>query len=372
MDASGKGAQAIEAYQKYLRLRSSGPLAAKACYRVACLHREAGDFEAAIVWYERVLSDHPGTDEETHSLLDLAALYREDVKNSAKSMEYSQRAFVRYMDNGKIQGAAQELVEAQYRTALAFYEKKDYKKAGDTAGAIFQTYPSGFVPVETRAKVDALSDRSRRADLLSRSSVDLVFLRKEEVFNKALEQDFGPIHGPGDRIPSPDGKFVVDRKRAPNGTIHLYLAQVPEKGDKLVFKILKPTFGAGIPSWSPDGKDLIYVRSTGNRKKLERTSIKTKATQTLYWTEGRDLLGTSTAYHPSGSMIAYVYAGKVWVMNPNGIKSWLKSKETLSYTAGLAWSKDGTMIRYWDLKPGQKNRVENILVLDANTIPKID
>jgi hypothetical protein len=78
-------------------------------------------------------------------------------------------------------------------------------------------------------------------------------------------------------------------------------------------------------------------------------------------------MGIHAAYHPSGTMIAYVYAGQVWLINSSGIvKRWLKNREKLDYTAGLAWSWDGTMLRYWQMDAKQKVVVDNILALDVS------
>src|ERR1035441_627365 len=102
LDRAGKNAQAIEAYQAYLQKHPATSLGPEIYYRIARNYDSQSDYTNAITWYEKILGQYPHTDEELHALLDLASLYRDKIKNPAKAMEYSQRAFDRYMDNIQI------------------------------------------------------------------------------------------------------------------------------------------------------------------------------------------------------------------------------------------------------------------------------
>lgn len=365
LDQSGKTAQAISAYQSYLKNHSTSTLAARACYRIAKNYEEQSDYTNAIIWYEKTIVDYPRTDEEVHALFDLAALYHDKLKNPSKSLEYNQKAFARYMENTQIRDAIQSLIDAQYQTATAMFVQKNYKNAADALEGVFKTYPSVFISPDTRAKIDSLADRSRRAEAISKASVDLISLKSEGPFNKSFEADFPPADLDENVLPSPDGTHLAARRKAPNGVYYLYVAKVPAKGDKAVFKLIKQTFGADKPAWSPDGKELVYWKTNKSNRKLEKTDITTMAAQTLFYTQS-NRLGVHPAYHPAGNKIAYVYEGKVCLINTGGVyyKSLLKTKQKLDYTAELAWSMDGTMIRCREAgKPGKA--VDQLLELDV-------
>jgi hypothetical protein len=263
----------------------------------------------------------------------------------------------------------QLLTDAEYQTATAYFTNKNYKKSEDSANGIFQAYPGVFIAPDSYAKIQALADRAHRADSMTKASVDAVLLRSETTFNKSYETDFPNLGTSDDRIiPSPDGTLLVSRKKGPNGTYYLYVAKAPVKGDQVVFKLIRQTFGANPPSWSPNSHELVYLRNVRGRRELDRTDIKLSTTQSLFWTK-TDSLGTHAAYHPAGNMIAYVYAGKVWLINSTGIdKRWLKTNQKLDYTANLTWSNDGTMIRYQQTDKHGK-QVDEVLVLDVSNSP---
>jgi tetratricopeptide (TPR) repeat protein len=366
LDKEGKNAQAIEAYQTYLSRNPSTSLAAHITYRIAKNFEAESDYTNALHWYEKVLSDYPQTDEELHALLDLAALYQDKLKNSAKAAEYAQRAFNRYTDNSQIRDVLQSLIEAKYQTANAMFTEKNYKNASDALEGIYKNYPAVFLSPDTRAKVDSLADRSRRALEIAKASVDLISLRSEVPFTKNFDSDFSLAAAEEKTLPSPDGKYLAERKMAPNGVYYLYVAKAPAKDGEARFNLVRQTFGADKPTWSPDGKELVYWRTTKRLRKLEKTDVKTMATQTLFYTKSNSL-GIHPAFHPAGNKIAYVYENRVTLINigDNFDKQLLKTNQKLDYTADLSWSNDGTMIRCRQTdKHGRP--VDELLVLDVS------
>ncbi len=370
LDQAGKSSQAIEAYLSYLKDHPGSSLAPLIYYRVAKNYEIQSDYNNSLDWYQKILSEFPQTDEEIHALLDLAGLYQDKLKNSSKALDYSQRAFTRYMDNMQLKGAIQSLIDAQYLTATAFYSQKSYKDVTGALDSIYKTYPVLFISPESRAKIDSLADRSRRAEEVSKASVDTIVLRDEKPFNKSFEADFPQeAEGTDKIIASPDGTFIAARKKGPKGVFYLYVAQVPAKGDQVLFKLVRQTFGADKPAWSPNSEDLVYWRTAGGLRKLEKTNIKTMVTQTLFYTKSQNI-GIHPAYHPAGNKVAYVYEGRVCLINTGDsqYKQLLKTKQKLDYTAELAWSTDGTMIRcaQADKLDPQKKIYDELLVLDIS------
>ncbi len=367
LDQNGKYAQAVEAYLKYLKSHPGSLLAAKIYYRIGKNYESQSDYNNALNWYQKVISEFPKTDEEIHSLLDLASLYQNKLKNPSKALDYNQQAFNRYMDNIQIKSAIQSLIDAQYQTANAQFTDKNYKSVSGTIDGIYKTFPVVFISPDTRAKIDSLADRSRRADDIAKASVDLIVLKSEFSFNKSFETDFPVEADSSDKIiASPDGNFLASRRKGPNGVFYLYVAKVPAKGDQVIFKLVKQTFGADKPTWSPDGQELVYWRTLRGTRKLEKTNIKNMTTQTLFYTKS-NRLGVHPAYHPSGNKIAYIYEGRVCLIGTGETpyKQLLKTKQKLDYTADLAWSIDGTMIRCRQMDKHNKS-VDELLVLDTS------
>ena len=369
LDQAGKSSQAIGAYQKYLKTHPGSSLTPKIYYRIAKNFEGQSNFDSALIWYEKVLREFPHTDEEIHALLDLGTLYQNKLKNPAKALDYNQQAFNRYMDNVQIKNAIQSLIDAQYQTATAQFTQKNYKGVSGTIDGVYKTFPVVFMAPDTRARMDSLADRSRRAQDISNASVDLIVLKEEIPFNKSYESDFPESGDETERvIVSPDGKYLASRRKGPNGIFYLYLAKVPAKGDQVIFKLIKQTFGAEKPSWSPDSQELVYWRDSGGKRRLERTNIVNSITQTLFYTKAGKL-GIHPAFHPSGNKVAYIYEGRVCLINTGATsyKQLLKTKLKLDYTADLAWSADGTMIRCNQAGKHIK-AVDELLVLDINTL----
>lgn len=365
LDKAGKNAQAIQAYQNYLTHQPSSVLAPQADYRIAKNYEAQSDYTNAIQWYEKIIRDFPQTDEELHALLDLAALYRDKLKNPSKAMDYSQKAYNRYMGNVQIHDAIQSLIDAQISTATALFVQKNYKNAGETLDNIYKTFPLLFIQADTRAKIDFLADRARRAQGIANTSVDWIVLKNEIPFNKSYEGDF-PATLDEQVMQSPDGSYLAERKRGSNGKYYLFVARVPTKSDNAVFHPLNQSFGAEIPAWTPDGRYLVYWQTVGKKRQLQKTDVRTKATQTLFYTRSANL-GIHPAYYPTGNKIAYVYAGKVCLVDTDGAgyKQLLKTSENLDYTAELSWSIDGTMIRCSQTDKHKKT-TDELLVLDVS------
>jgi tetratricopeptide (TPR) repeat protein len=209
LDQEGKSAQAILAYQDYLQNFPKTPLGSKICYRIAKNYEASSDFENALKWYEKILNEYPNTDENLHALLDMAALNQNKLKNNGKAVEYYQSALSRYREGDKIRDAVQFLVEAQYQSANVFFLLRDYKHAAQVAEAVYQSYPMEFLPPETRAKVDSLDDRAKRADQIALATSDAISIRQEKPFDKSYENDFPTAPNmEGKSIPSPDGKYL--------------------------------------------------------------------------------------------------------------------------------------------------------------------
>ncbi len=380
LDQGGKSAEAVKAYQNYLKSHPASPQASLISYRIAKNYEAQSDYKNALQWYGQILNNYPKTDEAVHSLLDMAAIYSNKLKDSAKAMEYDQKAFNRYMDNGQLRDAVQSLIEAQYQNALSSFDQKDYKKAEAAAATIFQIYPTSLLLPNTHSKVQSLVDRARRAESIAAASVDAISLSQETAFSPSDSVYFAPANPNEKSLSSPDGSHLVSRKKGSDGFYYLHIAKAPKKG-KADFKRLSKTKGAHQPAWSPDGQELVYCRTVKKQRMLEKINVKTKSIQTLFSTQS-STLGICPVFHPAGNKIAYVYEGRVCLINDGNkgtyvydgsassgnigatyFKQLLKTKLRLEYTAKLEWSMDGTMIRCRQTDSKGK-LVDELLALD--------
>jgi tetratricopeptide (TPR) repeat protein len=364
LDKAGQYSQAIELYQDYLRQYPASTLTARVYYLIAKDYGSGADYSNAILWYEKIIAQYPQSQEGLMASLDEAALYRDKLKNNTKAYGYSEKAVGQYFANSQIKDDIQFLVDAQYQSATAFYTKKDFKSSNQVASSIFAAYPVLFINPDSRAKVEALIDQTRRAIALAQMDSSAVSLRSEEPFNKSFEADFASNSSMGEnKVVSPLGDWVVSRKLVAHA-YYLYLAKNDPKGEKYVFKIIPHTSGANLPNWSPDETNLVYLRATGSGRRLDHMDLKSNKSSTLFHSDDATL-GLYPAYHPSGSKIAFVYAGNVWLVNADGTdKSLLKTNENLDYTAHLTWSADGTMLRCQ--QNGKKEKaLDEVLILDA-------
>jgi tetratricopeptide (TPR) repeat protein len=366
LDQSGQSARAVLAYQEYLRKHPATSLAPKIYYRIAANYQAQSDFTSAVVWYEKILSEYPHTDEELHALLDLAALYQDQLKDPAKAEEYSERAFNRYMDNRPIQDSVQPVINAQYLAAAVQFSLKNYKGTDDTLSTIAKTYPYAFIQPDLRGKIDALADRSRRAQDIAKAGVDWIVLKNEIPYDKSHDADFLPPAKDDQALPSPDGLYLAMRKRAADQNYYLYVGKNTPKNGQATLDLVSQTIGAESPAWSPDSQDLVYWQTSRKLRKLQKTNIQSRITQTLFYTK-KNSLGIHPAYHPSGNKIAYIYEGRVCLVNTGdaGYKQLIKTKQMLDYTADLAWSIDGTMIRCTQTDK-QGHLMDELLVLDLS------
>ena len=364
LEKAGQYDRAILLCQNYLKKYPASALTPRVYYGIAKDYGREADYADAMVWYEKIIAQFPQTPEGLQALLDESALYKDKLKNTAKAYSYSEKAVGQCFSNSQIKDDIQFLVEAQYQSATAFFAKKDFKSSNQVAASIFEAYPVLFVNPDARAKVEALVDRTRRALGLAQMDSSEASIRSEEPFNKSFEVEFDSnTLTAQNRVPSPLGDFVVSRKQV-GKSYYLYLAKTDPKSEKLTFKIIPHTSGANLPNWSPDEAGLVYLRSIGGGRRLERMDLKTGKSQTIFHSDDASL-GLYPVYHPSGSKIAFVYDGNVWLVNGDGTdKTLLKTNEKLDYTAHLTWSGDGTLLRCQ--MDGKKQKpVDEVLTLDV-------
>ena len=368
LDLKGQSAQAEKAYAGYLKNHPKTVLAPRIYLRLAALNLDNSQFEEALNWYKKIDTEFHDSSENLNGLLNTADLYRNQLKDQAKAEEYSKKALELCFSNTQIHDAVQTVILVQLGGATASFYQKKYKEAGEQIRTLVESYPASLVLPELRAKVDALQDRIRRANLIAGCDATALWLKSEMPFNNSLTVDFPPLGtGVESGLLSPDGKWLVSRKRAKNNIYYLYLANVSTNSNAVTFKLLPQTFGAEVPTWSLDSQSLVYERQVGKLRKLEKTSFAQKTTRTLFYIPQARIpnLGFHPSYHPAGNKIAFVYDGKMWIMNADGLNvTLLKTKQKFDYTSELSWSLDGTMIR---CQQGGSTPIDDCLTLDATT-----
>jgi hypothetical protein len=266
-----------------------------------------------------------------------------------------------------VREAVQTEVSSQLSSATTLFYKRNYLQAGEIARNILESYPSNMVLPMLWSKTASLKDRVRRADMISDCDSTALKLTSEAAFENSYAADF-PVSAVGmmdSELLSPDGRYLVSRKKSSTGKYYLYLGKVLSNSDSVTFQLLPQTFDAENPAWSPDSRSLLYERTVKKYRKLEKTQLDQNVTRTLFYTKliKQPNLGFCPAFHPSGNKIAFVYEGNLCVMDADGSNvNRLKTKQKFDYTSVLSWSFDGTMIR---CKQDGKNSVDDMIFLDV-------
>jgi TolB protein len=134
------------------------------------------------------------------------------------------------------------------------------------------------------------------------------------------------------------------------------------RADGSAARIVTTASGNELPTWSPDGRTLLYVSLTGSdalHTDLSSTNVATGRTTRLTRTPGLD---ADPAWSPDGRSIAWISdrSGRVaiWRMRSDGTGGHRLSDGPND--AQPAWSPDGRRIAFLDLSRGA------LEVMDAN------
>jgi Tol biopolymer transport system component len=157
--------------------------------------------------------------------------------------------------------------------------------------------------------------------------------------------------------PSPPALIAFDRTIDGAGRIAIVRADGSSPP-----RIITTPSGNELPTWSPDGRVLLYVSLTGSdasHADLASTNVATGRTRLLTRTPGLD---ADPAWSPDGRTIAWTSDRSglvaIWSMDRDGTRS--RRLSTGPSDSQPAWSSDGRRIAFFDRAHGA------LEVMDAN------
>src|SRR5919204_707812 len=93
----------------------------------------------------------------------------------------------------------------------------------------------------------------------------------------------------------------------------------------------------GSPSWSPDGRELVFVGARGRAGALVLANLDESETRRLVPAR----LPFQVAWSPRGDRIAYVTNAGVFVIRSDG-----SAKQRIGFGGDLAWAPDGSRLAF--------------------------
>jgi TolB protein len=90
------------------------------------------------------------------------------------------------------------------------------------------------------------------------------------------------------------------------------------------------------PSWSPNGKEIVFGRGVGRQSDLFVVTVATGAVRRLTRTQATEAV---PAWSPDGRSIAYVRDGDIWVMGAGGTRA----RALGEIGVGVAWAPDWSL-----------------------------
>lgn len=163
---------------------------------------------------------------------------------------------------------------------------------------------------------------------------------------------------------SPDGKQIA-YMRGTAGLNHNEIKISNTNGTRIV----KLSNGSD-PSWSPDGKDILFIRNDD----IYVLNLGTQKVAPLLIS--KDLMESTPEWSPNGQYIAYVGKennrdGKLYVMKTDGTNSQLvKMEESVDIYSGINWSPDSKKIAFISRKPCGDVYVIDLITNQATNLTK--
>ena len=225
----------------------------------------------------------------------------------------------------------------------------------DSAQKLFVPYLGG-IPVR-------LLSFSKDGEWVSyRNETDGSLWRSRADGTEKLQLTFSPMEAYHSTWSS-DGKAIVFGGRLPGQPSRLY--RIPSNGGKP--EVLTEASGTdGEPSWSPDGRSIIFERWTTNQTGTRHSAVyvlnlNTRETRMLAGTENFD----GVHWSPDGKYAAASdEAGKKLMLFDFDEQRWSELAAGVPYGWGLRWSSDSRYVYYQHIDEGEEQPLFRVSVGD--------
>lgn len=306
---------AIKEYEKVIELRPNTSLAQNALYYIGQSWFKAGQFDAALAAFEKLLNEFPGSNMTpvTELMVERVRLAKEENKKTKLIYHSSDKG---YIIDSKTEIKFTKLHRYSGKNDLITYTSGGFNLSPDIR---FMVLENQVVPIDG-SDAFKLVDVNATRSIYSPDMKNIAFYADEAIWIAPVSTETG--HTTGKPIKLLDGR---------------YRYQYPV-------------------SWSPDGEKLVFLRIDDEYPQGIWTISISDGALTKVADEGN-----SPVWSPDGKSIAYSKNREIWLSPLDGGKSWKIFDQA---GRSISWSPDNKWLHHANWEINQLFRLSDSLRID--------